>query len=79
MAQVPCVDEMFPMSAAANKAKYHWICFRRRGNMMICMGADSGERGIPRPGSVLRKVNAKNVSSLHEFMCLAESLWAEVL
>jgi hypothetical protein len=71
------VAQAFPFCAAAyQNKKYLWISYRRE-KMMICKGADSGERGIPKAGNILGKTNQK-ITSLHQFFCVAEALFASL-
>ena len=71
------VDQAFPKCAKAYIDKRHfWISYRH-GKMMICKGfGSSEERGIPKTGSVIATTNQK-INSLHEFFCVAESLFGE--
>lgn len=77
LAAVVNVDKAFPKTAAAHNAEYHWISYRR-GRMMLCKGQHTGERGIPRRDGILAQTK-QQIQSLHEFMCVAESLWASVM
>lgn len=69
-------SKAFPKSSKAHDDKaYVWISYRR-GKMQICKGKEV-ERGIPESKGVVAESRRK-IHSLHEFFCVAESLFLSV-
>lgn len=72
------VDKAFPRCARAYlDPQNFWISYRH-GKMMVVQGYGSGERGIPRQGTIVATANQK-IQSLHEFFCVAEASFEGVV
>jgi hypothetical protein len=68
------LQETFPRCTRA----YHkglWASYRR-GKVLVAEGHDTGERGIPT--KILAQVAQPNLTSLHDFFCVCETLFARV-
>jgi len=64
------IDQIFPLCAKAYQ-KGMWASYHR-GKVKVCIGNDTGERGIPQ--KILAQVS-HDVKSLHEYLCVCEALF----